>query len=124
MILNYHTSILTKKSLARVLPSHALNLLRHDTSIIIKEAEKGSCVVGWNRQDYLSNAEKQLQDKETHEELLSDPVSPLISILKYCLSQVKNKGDIPIRIFVGIFVCKKTETRKILSITLDPHTTA
>ena len=73
----------------------ALNSLRDDTSIIIKEADKGSGVVVWDRKDYLKEAEKQLGDKETYEELSSDPVSPLISIVKGCLSRVKNRGDIP-----------------------------
>ena len=48
-----------------------------DTSIIIKEADKGSGVVVWNRKDYLKEAEKQLGGKERNEELSSDPV-------KYC----------------------------------------
>ena len=54
----------------------ALNSLRDDTSIIIKEADKDSGVVVWDRKDYLKEAEKQLGDKETYEELSPDPVSP------------------------------------------------
>ena len=72
-----------------------LNSLRDDTSIIIKEADMGSGVVDWDRKDYLKEAEKQPGDKKTYEELSSDPVSPLISIVKGCLSRVKNRGDIP-----------------------------
>ena len=67
----------------------ALNSLRDDTSIIIKEADKSSGVVVWDRKDYLKEAEKQLGDKETYEELSSDPLSPLISIVEVCLSRVK-----------------------------------
>ena len=69
--------------------------MRDDTSIIIKEADKVSDVVVWDREGYLKEAEKQLGDKETYEELPSGPVSPLISIGKGCLSGVKNRGDIP-----------------------------
>ena len=47
----------------------ALNSLRDDTSIIIKEADIGSGVVVWDREDYLKDAEKQLGEKETYEEL-------------------------------------------------------
>ena len=72
----------------------ALNSLRDDTSIIIKEDDKGSGVIVWDREDYLKEAEKLLGDKETYEELSSNPVSPLISIVKGCLSQVKNTDDI------------------------------
>ena len=59
----------------------ALSSLRDDTSIIIKEADKDSGVVVWDRKDYLKEAEKQFGDQETYQELLSDPVSPLISIV-------------------------------------------
>ena len=69
--------------------------MRDDTSVIIKEADKDSDVVVWDRKDYLKEAEKQLGDKERYEESSSDPVSPLISIVKGCLSRVKNRGDIP-----------------------------
>ena len=69
--------------------------LRNDTSIIIKEADKGLGVVVWDRKDYLKEAEKQLTDKKKYEELSSDPVSPLISTVKGCLSRIKNRGDIP-----------------------------
>ena len=54
----------------------ALNPLRDDTYIIIKEADKGSGVVVWDSKDYLKEAGKQFGDKETYEELSSDPVSP------------------------------------------------
>ena len=71
-----------------------INSLRDDTSIIIKEADKSSGVVVWDRKDFLKEAEKRLGDKETYEELSSDPVSPLISIVKSFLSRVKKRGDI------------------------------
>ena len=32
----------------------AMQSLRDDSSIVIKEADKGSAVVVWNREDYLS----------------------------------------------------------------------
>ena len=41
-----------------------LNSLKDDTSNIIKDAEKGSGVVVWDREDYLKEAEKQLSDKK------------------------------------------------------------
>ena len=46
-----------------------LNSLQDDTSNIIKDAEKGSVVVVWNREDYLKEAEKQFSDKEINEQL-------------------------------------------------------
>ena len=41
----------------------ALYSLRDDTSIIIKEADKGSSVVVWDREEYLAEDKKQLEDK-------------------------------------------------------------
>ena len=58
-----------------------LNLQRDGNSIIIKEADKDLGVVVWDRKDYLKEAEKQLGDKETYEELSQDPVSLLISFV-------------------------------------------
>ena len=84
----------------------ALKSLRDDTSIIIKDADKGSGVVDWDRKDYLKEAEKQLGDEETYEELSSDPIGPLISIVKGCLSRVKNRGDIPSKILECFFINK------------------
>ena len=84
----------------------ALNSLRDDTSIIIKEADKGSGVVVWDREDYLKEAEKHLGDKETYEELSSDSVSPLIDIVKGCLARVKNRGDIPSETLEYFFINK------------------
>ena len=84
----------------------ALNSLRDDTSIVIKETHKGSGVVIWDREDYLKEAQKQLGDKETYEELSSDLVSPLISIVNGCLSRVKNRGDIPNKILEYFFINK------------------
>ena len=41
----------------------AFRSLADDRSIVIKKADNGSCVVVWDRDDYLSEAEKQLCDK-------------------------------------------------------------
>ena len=102
MILDYHTPILTKEERL------ALNSLRDNTSIIIKEANKGSGVVVWDRKNYLKEAEKQLSDKETYEELSSDLVSPLISIVKGFLSRVKNRDDIPSETLEYFFITNPT----------------
>ena len=47
----------------------ALNSLREDSSIIIKEADKESGVVVCDREDYLAEAKKQFDDKEVYQEL-------------------------------------------------------
>ena len=45
----------------------AMRGLAEDRNIIIKPADKGSCVVLWDREDYLAEAEKQLRDVDIYE---------------------------------------------------------
>ena len=40
----------------------AVRSLDNDRNIVIKKAGKGSCVIIWNRSDYIIKAEKQLID--------------------------------------------------------------
>ena len=51
----------------------ALNNLKSDRTIIIKEADKGSGVVVWDREDYISEAENQLRDPGVYQKLDNDP---------------------------------------------------
>ena len=41
-----------------------MRALTVDQNIIIKPADKGSCVVVWDRKDYLAEADSQLKDNE------------------------------------------------------------
>ena len=66
---------------------NAINSLRNDASIIIKEADKGSGIVIWDREDYLKEAESQLGDTNVYEKLQGDSVSPLIKVVKSALSR-------------------------------------
>ena len=45
----------------------AMRGLAEDPNIIIKPADKGSCVVVWDREDYIAEADRQLKDNETYE---------------------------------------------------------
>ena len=40
--------------------------LANNRSIVIKKADKGSCVVVWDCEDYIAEAEKQLSDKNVY----------------------------------------------------------
>ena len=64
----------------------ALHSLRNDRSIIIKPADKGSCVVVWDREDYLREAELQLGDKSVYEELSWEAEGELQKIIEYHLT--------------------------------------
>jgi len=63
--------------------------------IIIKEADKGSGIVLWDREDYLMEAGKQLGGENVYEHVLEDAVSPLIKVIKTCLAKINQRGDIP-----------------------------
>ena len=56
---------------------NALYSLRDDRSIIVKEADKGSGVVVWEREVYLAEARKKLDDKEVYQKLRGDVESRL-----------------------------------------------
>ena len=73
---------------------HALYSLRDDTSIIIKEADKGSGIVVWDREDYLAEARAQLKDKDVYQELKGNIVGPLEKIIKSVLRKVRDRKDI------------------------------
>ena len=51
----------------------ALYSLKDDPSIIIKGADKGSVIVVWDREDYLEEAYRQVDDKEVYEQVPDDP---------------------------------------------------
>ena len=46
----------------------AMRGLAGDRNIMIKPADKGSCVVVWDR-DYIAEAHRQLKDNETYESI-------------------------------------------------------
>ena len=73
---------------------NALYLLRDDPSIIIKEADKGSVVVVWEREDYLREANSQLSDKDVYQEVKDDAEDHLMKVIKSVLRKIKNRGDI------------------------------
>ena len=91
-ILNIDTNInysnLTKEE------RKALHSLRDDTSIVIKEADKGSAVVVWDREDYLAEAEKQLDDKNVYKKVTKEVEGSLEKTIKGVLGKVRKRGDI------------------------------
>ena len=45
----------------------AMRGLAEDPNIIIKPADRGSCVVVWDQEDYNAETDRQLKDNETYE---------------------------------------------------------
>ena len=52
-------------------------------TIIIKPADKGPCVLLWDREDYLAEAEKQLQDVDIYEDT-DFKESDLVKLVEKC----------------------------------------
>ena len=44
-------------------------MLANDRSIVTKKTDKASCVVVWNREDYIAEAGKQLSDKNVYRDV-------------------------------------------------------
>ena len=73
----------------------ALKNLTEDRSIVIKPADKGSCVVVWDCEDYLAEGYQQLNDESTYVEVkyfddktLSDLIEKSNNFFK-CLNKKK-----------------------------------
>ena len=71
----------------------ALYSLKDDPSIIIKGADKGSVVVDWDREDYLKEAYRRLDDKKVYEQFSDDP-SVLANTLMKALEKIRLRGDL------------------------------
>ena len=67
---------------------NALHNLIDDPTIVIKGADKVSAVVVWDREDYLKEASKQLEDKDVYEEVQNDS-STLITAIMSVLENIR-----------------------------------
>ena len=71
----------------KILYSNLTKRERYDTSIIVKEADKVSGVVGRSKKN-------QLDDKEVYQELRGDVESPLDKIVKKVIRKLRSRGDV------------------------------
>ena len=69
----------------------AVRSLANDRRIVIKKADKGSCVVVWDRNDYLLEAEKQLRDTKVNSDVNNTEKIPKK------LSETSNKMPISLK---------------------------
>ena len=74
--------------------SEAINSLKSDRTIVVKEADKGSAVVVWDRDDYIMEAESQLSDSEVYSKLDNDPSEQLHQIISDTLKTTCDRGDL------------------------------
>ena len=86
----------TSSKIFNNLPKEELNAqynLRDNQTIIIKGAGKVSAVVIWEREAYIKEASKQIEDKHVFAEGQNDP-SILINTITHSLEKVKIRGDL------------------------------
>ena len=69
-----------------------------DRNIIIKKADKGSCIVIWGRNYYLMKAEKQLSDKKLYQEVSNSEniLFKLAEMSNKMFSSLKRRGYITV----------------------------
>ena len=75
----------------------AMRSLADDRSIVIKKADKGSCVVVWDRYDYILEAEKQLSDTNVYENpsnFSETTLQNLVENSNKIFKKLKSKGKI------------------------------
>ena len=68
-----------------------LKQLKCDRNIVIKEGDKGSAVVVWDREDYISEANRQLDDRQVYEEVEVDPSVDLGKTINSRLNELKEE---------------------------------
>ena len=73
---------------------NAMYSLKDDKSIIIKGVNKGAAVIVWDREDYIKEESKKLEDKEVYMEVPNDSSAPVSTIFK-SLEKITKRGELP-----------------------------
>ena len=73
-----------------------MRALANDRSIVIKNADKGSCVVAWDRNDYIAEVEKQLSHENNYNDIdFKDKIlQELANNSNKLFKSLKTKGSI------------------------------
>ena len=74
----------------------AMRSFADDRSIVIKKADKGSCIVVWDRNDHLREGEKQLKDQNVYRkvDLKDKTLFQLVDCSNRFFKNLKMKGHI------------------------------
>ena len=72
----------------------ALKSLKGRTDIIIKKADKGSCIVIEDAIDYINNGEQHLKDERTYTHLTEDPTETIADHITRHLDEMAEAGYI------------------------------
>ena len=72
---------------------NAMYSLKDDKSIIMTGADKGAAGTVWDREDYIKEASKQLEDKEIYIEVSNDSRA-LVSTIFMSLEKIRKRGNL------------------------------
>ena len=70
----------------------ALKSLRQRTDLVIKPADKGSAVVVLSKEDYIKEANRQLNESVYYRKLSADPTSQYSTEVKQCVDSMFKRG--------------------------------
>ena len=70
-----------------------MRTLADDLNIVIKKVDKGSCVVIWDRYDYITEAEGQLKNEQVYKKFLLNRICYVTLSLKVMVS-LKILGEV------------------------------
>ena len=72
--------------------TRALKELRQDSSLVIKKADKGACIVVEDRDSYVSNGLAHLHDPHTYQPLEGDPTQALAKRIDQYIIELHERG--------------------------------
>lgn len=72
----------------------ALESLASDTNIIICEADKGGAIVVMDREVYINEALRQLNNQDYYQEIFTDPSKTIMKLIHTVMLEASNLGYI------------------------------
>ena len=92
VIIETYLSCLEERLLDIEIPSKRFNnLTKEEQEAFTKGADKGFVIVLWDREDYLKEADRQLDEKEVYEQV-PDDLSVLANTLRKALEKIRLRG--------------------------------
>ena len=85
---------LRKSNLSKV-ESKALSLLRSRKDIVIKPADKGGAVVVWDKELYIKEAQRQLEDTQFYQQRATDPIMKNNTVVKKTIDELITECALP-----------------------------
>ena len=78
---------------------NAIKALQNDQTIVIKKADKGSAIVIMNKNDYITEAERQLNDTDFYQKTPTDLTTKHVAEIRDYLLEMQKDGEIDEKTF-------------------------